>query len=161
MVIWIYGLAGSGKSTINKKLCIYLKQKNYKVISLDGDDLRLIWGDDLGHDIKSRFKNAGRTSKLTKYLFDQKFFVVVSILSLFPEWLDWNRKNIVDYNEVFLDAPLHILKKRKDIYDNKKNVAGIDIPYDFKKNFEVKISPPDIFESADYITDLIIKKLVI
>ena len=57
MVIWILGLSGSGKSYISKKLQKKLK-KNFIII--DGDVIRSIFENDLGHTKKDRKKNANR-----------------------------------------------------------------------------------------------------
>ena len=45
LVIWVCGLAGSGKSTIGFSLYEALKEKNPNIVYLDGDELR----DLLGH----------------------------------------------------------------------------------------------------------------
>ena len=53
MVIWILGLSGSGKSYIGKKLQKKLK-KNFIII--DGDVIRNIFDNDLGHTRQDRKK---------------------------------------------------------------------------------------------------------
>ena len=54
---------------------------------------------------------------------------------------NWNRKNIKNYYEVFIDVPFDILLKRdyKNLYKKAKkgiikNVVGVDIPYIKPKN---------------------------
>jgi len=140
MVIWILGLSGSGKSYISKKLQKKLK-KNFIII--DGDVVRKIFENDLGHTKKDRKKNANRISKLVAYLSNNGCNIIVPVLSLFPEWLKWNRKKIKNYYEVFIDVPLDKLIKRnsKQIYKkNKKinkNVVGLDIKFPKPKNSDL------------------------
>ena len=132
MVIWLIGLSSSGKTTIAKEIIKLLKKQNKSSILVDGDEGRKVWGDDLGHDILSREINAGRLSRLCQVLDQQNVEVVGAVLSLFPKWQNWNRKNFSQYYEVYLDVPMHILEKRdpKLIYKRArqgklKNVANV------------------------------------
>ena len=125
MIIWIMGLSGSGKSTLGIILKDKLKKK--KLIHLDGDALRKIYNDKLGHTMKDREINAERISKLAKFLSEQKVSLIVSVLSNFPKWLKWNKINLKNYHEVYLKTEMNILKKRRrKLYSGKiKNVIRI------------------------------------
>ena len=102
MVIWLIGLSKSGKTTIAKKLIKSLKsKKKVNFFHLDGDVMRKIYSDKLGHTIKDRKINAMRISKLCKLLSDQGVNVVASVLSNFPVWQKWNKKNIKNYKQAF------------------------------------------------------------
>ncbi len=133
MIIWILGLSGSGKTTLAKM--IMKKVKKRKVVHIDGDAIRNIYEKKLGHTIKDREINASRISKLVKYISDQNTNVIVSVLSNFPKWLSWNRKNLKNYYEVYLKYNLSILKKRKPKLYKKsiKNVVGKDIKFNEPK----------------------------
>ena len=117
MVIWIIGLSGSGKTTIANLLFKKLKKKYSNIVHLDGDAVRQIYDDKIGHSIADRKKNAQRLSKMTKFLSDQNIHVIGSILSNFPEWQQWNKKNIKNYYQVYLKVSLEKLVKR-----DKKNI---------------------------------------
>ena len=118
MVIWILGLSGSGKTSLAIK--IIKKSKKNKFLHIDGDYIRNIYEKKLGHTIKDRQINASRISKLVKYISDQKVNVIVSVLSNFPKWLKWNRKNIKNYFEVYLKTDLDILKIEDQNFIQKK-----------------------------------------
>ena len=53
-LIWITGLAGSGKSTIAKALTSALKDQGEFVVYLDGDLLREAFGNEYGYDRATR-----------------------------------------------------------------------------------------------------------
>ena len=136
MVIWLIGLSGSGKTTIANKIVERLRQSNNKVVLLDGDLIRELFGNDVDHSIEGRRRNAERLSVLSKYLASQDIHVVAAVLSIFPEWRKWNRENILDYSEVYMRVSMDTLLRRdiKDLYAKAirgeiTNVVGVDIPF--------------------------------
>lgn len=136
MVIWLIGLSGSGKTTLGKELTKRLRATRKNIVFLDGDTLRDIWGDTLGHDIKSRYINAKRISSLCKFLESQDCIIVAAVLSIFPEWQKWNRESFCKYYEIFLDIEMTVLIDRdtKGLYSaaskgELKNVVGFDIDF--------------------------------
>ena len=136
MVIWIIGLSGTGKTTLATQVVARIRQMNHKVVLLDGDLIRDLFGNDVDHTIEGRRRNADRLSVITKFLADQDIHVVAAVLSIFPEWRRWNRENIADYSEVYLKASMQTLLRRdiKDLYAKALrgeiiDVVGVDIPF--------------------------------
>ena len=158
MVIWIIGLSGAGKTTLAK--IIYNKLKK-KILHIDGDTIREMYEDKLGYTLKDRLINAGRISRLIKILSEQDTNIVVSVLSNFPEWLNWNRKNIRKYFEVYIKTDFDVLKKRKpNLYCNKKkNIVGIDIKFNEPKKPDIIIDNCKNLKELNIIAEKIIKKL--
>ena len=73
-------------------------------------------------------------------LVDQGIHVIISVMALFHEVQLWNRKNIENYVEVFLDVPINELERRdpKGLYlkfkkGEIKNMVGLDIKAEFPK----------------------------
>lgn len=136
MVIWIIGLSGSGKTTLSEQVVAEARQKGRQVILLDGDKVRELFDNDVGHDLVSRRANADRICRLCAFLDEQGVDVVCAILSLFPETRTWCRENLSCYYEVFIDAPLDQLIERdpKRIYARYLDgeicdVAGLDLEF--------------------------------
>ncbi|MBI4947291.1 MAG: adenylyl-sulfate kinase [Bacteroidetes bacterium] len=161
-LLWITGLAGSGKTTIAKKVYSKMKKKHPASVFLDGDDFRSIMQDELGFDLKDRKKNAWRIARLCSFLTSQGVNVVCSTMSLYREIHTYNRKHNKKYYEVFIDVDMQELIKRnkKGLYSlaikgEMKNVTGIDLPFDkpqgavvFKNNNlkEVKLNAEKIYQ---------------
>ena len=133
-VYWITGLSGAGKSTIGSLFYSHLKQKNENVILLDGDSLREVFSNNQKYSLKDREQLSMQYSRLSKLLVSQGFDVVISTISMFHDTRAWNRKNILNYVEVYIEVPVNILIERdqKKLYSRAlrgeiNNVMDIDI----------------------------------
>lgn len=140
-LIWVTGLAGSGKSTIAKLLSDRLRETRPSVVYLDGDVLREAFSGSHGHDIETRRKLAARYSRICKMLVDQGVCVVAAFIAMFHDVHAWNRAHIGDYVEIFVDVPIEELIRRdqKQLYSRALSgeivdVVGIDQPAEFPEN---------------------------
>lgn len=147
MVVWIIGLSGAGKTTLANEVVAIVRRTQSNVVLIDGDMIREVFGNDLGYTMEDRLANAQRICQLGKLLEDQGINVVCAILSLFPETRAWNRNNLNNYYEVFIDTPIENLIKRdsKGIYNrfNRgeiRDVAGMDIEFPCPDNADLIIS---------------------
>ena len=136
MVTWMIGLSRAGKTTLSQLLYKKMKLQLDNVVLLDGDTIRELFGNDVDHSIEGRRKNAERLSHLSKFLSDQNIHVVAAVLSIFPEWQQWNKDNIPDYREVYIKVSMDVLEDRDEnnLYSLAKsgvmrNVVGVDIPF--------------------------------
>ena len=167
MVIWIIGLSGAGKSTLANEIVLKANNLGNKTILLDGDMVREIFGNDLGYSLEDRLMNAKRICQLGKFLNDQGLNVVTAILSIFPENREWNRNNIKNYYEVFIDSPLKDLIKRdsKGLYakfhkGEISEVAGMDIDFPRPEKADLVIENITSKESLLNYAKPIIEKLL-
>jgi adenylyl-sulfate kinase len=140
-LIWITGLSGAGKTTIGTEVYNMLKKEYLNVVFLDGDIIREILGNDLGHGIIDRKKNAVRISKMCEFLTNQNIHVVCATMSLFKEIHELNRKSIKQYYEIFIDVDINelIARDSKGLYARAikgeiNNVMGVDLEYDKPSN---------------------------
>ncbi|MBQ7738502.1 MAG: adenylyl-sulfate kinase [Desulfovibrionaceae bacterium] len=125
-VVWITGLSGAGKTTLAKALLPKLSN----AILLDGDEMREALIDVAhGFDAESRKRFGFTYARWARLIALQGYTVVVATISLYHDLHAWNRENLPNYLEVFLDVPEEIRRKRdpKQLYKNQtKQMAGAD-----------------------------------
>ena len=140
---WITGLSATGKTTLSKLLVNHFRLSGRDVILLDGDELRQVFNHN-AYTKEERITIGLKYSRLCQLISSQGVDVVIAVIGLFKEIHDWNRENIPNYVEIFIDTPMHELKKRdpKGLYKRyaagkMHNVAGLDLEVDFPKNSHV------------------------
>lgn len=136
-LVWVTGLAGSGKTTLARRVFQAARKKGYSVVHLDGDKMRRILGENRVHDLSSRMRTAKVYSRFANYLTQQGIDVIVSTISLFHSIRDYNRANNRKYIEVFLDVGENVLMKRNKngLYGGYiRGVVGVDQVPEYPKN---------------------------
>jgi cytidine diphosphoramidate kinase len=146
---WVTGLSATGKTTLSSLLVTHLRDLGKTVIHLDGDELRQV----LAYQVYTREERIALVmcyARFCKLLSDQGIDVVIAVIGLFKEVHKWNRDNITNYIEIFIDTPLSELKKRdpKKLYRDVelgviKNVAGIDLKIDIPSNPDIHLKWSD------------------
>lgn len=155
-VYWITGLSGAGKTTLATALVKILRNNNEgaSVIHLDGDQMREwiapVMSSSQGAGIDHAVSHGGmpafqRSSRLAlaqvycrvvKGLASQGCIVVVSTISMFEEIFRWNRANLDDYFEIYLDMDIKDLVRQdaRGVYSSAGGeVAGLELQVDIPK----------------------------
>ena len=166
MVIWLIGLSGAGKTTIGREVFRAIHARDPATVFLDGDDFRRIMGEDLGHTLDDRERNGWRMCRMSQWLENQGLNVIACVLSNFPDQQQWNRDNLKDYFEVFVDASLATLEKRdqKGLYSGArtgqvKNVIGIDLEFHPPRHPDVVLHDEELQLPAQSLAQQIVAAL--
>lgn len=167
-VIWITGLSGAGKTTVATHLRPLLQARGLAVIILDGDELRTVFPLGDRFDGQSRLVLALAYGRLCRVLAQQGFTVICATISMRREVYAWNRENLPNYFEIFLDAPLAVRSRRdpKEYYsalgqgtltDFSGYDVGIDLPE--RPHMHVRAARDETpAEIAGRIADLVVGK---
>jgi len=128
-LIWVTGLAGSGKTTLGKDLQSELRKSGLSCILLDGDQLREITGGIFGYTLEERKLCAEFYSRLCEVLTRQGVNVICCTISMFDSVRQMNRSQVQNYFEIYLKADPKLLASRnqKNLYTAGKGVMGVDL----------------------------------
>jgi len=139
MVVWLIGLSRAGKTTIGRELYRQWKDLEPNTVLIDGDEIRAIFQHDVDESfyaLDGRRKNADRICQICAWLDRQEINVVCCILSIFEESRQWNRINLSEYFEVYIEVSFDRLIDRDNgrLYNlalkgKLKNVVNVDIPF--------------------------------
>ena len=160
ILFWITGLSGSGKTAIAEKVKSNVSKKYGPTITLSGDDLRKIYNYNK-FSRKNRLTYALSYSKICKYITDKKINVILSTVSLFHKVRKWNKLNIKNYIEIYIEADINkLIKKRKKFFykGNYKNIVGKNLKAEFPKNPDIIIKN-NFKKSLNNLSKELIKKI--
>jgi len=113
IVVWLYGLSGSGKSTIANAAERVLHQQGHFTTILDGDNLRTGLNSNLGFSDQDRLENIRRISEVAKIFVSQGIITFVSAITPRGELRDLARGLLGDnLFEVYVKASYEACEKR-------------------------------------------------
>lgn len=167
MIVWIIGLAGSGKSTVAREVYEKWKETDPATVLVDGDEIREIFRHDRGdqaYSLEGRRINAKRIAELCAWLDRHNINVVCAILSIFEETREWNRQTYEKYLEVYLHASDETLAQRRHLYNEARqgkirNVVGVDIPFTPPRNSDMTFSTEPQINDVEKISNLIFERI--
>jgi len=148
--LWFTGLSGSGKTTISEIVENELRERGHRVEVLDGDVVRTNLSKGLGFGKEDRDTNILRIGFVAELLTRNGVTVIVSAISPYREAREQVRRRIIDFVEVYVDAPLEVCAERdvKGLYEKAfageiENFTGVSDPY------EPPAAPDLVIKSAE------------
>jgi adenylylsulfate kinase len=146
-LFWITGFSGSGKTTTARALVKKLQEElNIQAVLLDGDELRAALNRTIQFQKQDRLELAYTYAKLGKLLCDQGFVVIIATVSMFDEVRQWNRENIKNYVEVYLQVDLEerIRRDPKKLYQTEDRGSMVT-----ESAFEEPKTPDLVFKGEE------------
>lgn len=131
-VYFFTGLSGAGKTTLGGLFYRRLKNTKPNAVYLDGDEMRVAFGEDIGYTHEERLRWAGRIFRVCRMLSDQGIDVVCCSIAMYESVRAWNREHITHYKEIYIRVKKETLlaRNQKGLYTAAHNVVGIDLPFD-------------------------------
>jgi adenylyl-sulfate kinase len=160
LTIWLTGLSSSGKTTLARIVHDRLRSLGYRVILLDGDEIRRHLCSDLGFSKQDRDENVRRVGYVAELLAGTGVIVLVSLISPYRAAREEQRSRMKRFVEVYVNAPLAVCEERdvKGLYNKARagqlrGFTGIDDPYEppLHPQVECRTDRETVAESADKI----------
>ncbi|MFN6563900.1 MAG: adenylyl-sulfate kinase [Nostoc sp. ChiSLP01] len=160
VTIWLTGLSGAGKTTICQFLETELRRNGHKVEVLDGDVVRQNLNKGLTFSKEDRDENIRRIGFVAHLLTRNNVIVIVSAISPYRQIREEVKQRIVNFIEVYVNAPLEVCEQRdvKGLYKKArageiKNFTGVDDVYEIpiKPDVECKTNEETVAQSAEKV----------
>ena len=105
IVLWLYGMSGSGKSTIATEVEKQLSSQGRFVVVLDGDNLRSGLNSDLGFTDEARNENVRRAAEVAKLFASQGVVTLISVITPLKRFRNMAREIVgADFHEIYIKA---------------------------------------------------------
>ncbi|MBN1624175.1 MAG: adenylyl-sulfate kinase [Clostridia bacterium] len=169
-VFWFYGLSGSGKSAIARRVEKTLIEKGMLCYWLDGDNLRGGLNSDLGFSAEDRIENIRRAANAAKLIADSGVVVIATFITPLKENRTQARRIIGDiFNEIYVKCSVDICRERdpKGLYVRAFNgeiqdFTGVSSPFEEPGTeiFTIDTEKQDEKESAEKAIEYIIERII-
>ena len=168
-VFWLYGLSGSGKSTIADAVERSLVAQGHYVKLLDGDNVRTGLNKDLGFTDADRAENIRRIAEVARLFLDAGFVVITSFISPLKEYRDLAESIIGkdDFSKVYVNASFSTCSKEmlKDYMPKLKRVefqillgkdSAFEAPTDSDEDWILDTEKQSVAESTEDLVNKIL-----
>lgn len=169
-VVWLTGLPGSGKSSIAFAAQAQLQRDGFRVMVLDGDELRRGLCADLGFSVADRNENVRRVGEVARLFMQQGTVVLVALVSPVRSARDQCRQTFDahDFMEVYCHCPLAICRERdpKGMYARAAQglipaFTGVTAPYEepLTPALTLNTAQESLDESLERLTEMLLTRL--
>ncbi len=169
IVLWMFGLSGSGKTTIARALENELYSKGIHTKLLDGDNLRDGITNNLTFSLEDRVENIRRASEVSKLFMENGNVVICSLVSPTKDIRKQAQEIIGEgFREVFVNAPFEVCAERdvKGLYKKAlageiKNFTGLDSPFEESENpfIELRTHEKDLETCKNELVEIVLKEI--
>jgi adenylyl-sulfate kinase len=171
--IWLTGMPCSGKTTIGKKILERLEYNGVPAITLDGDDLRARFNDDLGFSPEDRKENLRRVAHLCQLMNEKGIAAISSFVSPTDEARSIVKEIVEKITWVHVDCSAEECARRdvkgmwaKAKAGEIKDFTGFSAPYNAPSNPDIVVNTEEndldtcVNEIMKHVQDQITEQII-
>ena len=140
--IWFIGKSGVGKTTASN----LIKSDKKSFILIDGDEVRKYISNDLGYDLKDRKTQVKRLYGIAQLILKNNLTPIIS--SVYMSECIYKRCKNSKILVINIERDIDELKKIRKLYNNKKNVVGLDLPESKNYDFQIENKGTKFYEEV-------------
>ena len=110
--LWLMGPTSSGKTTIAKTLCGLLQEKNIPVMHYDGDEIRNLFGSNLGFEREDRLKVVKALVYFSNKMLKSGINAVVSALTANSDARRYVAENLHNIIRCYVKCSIEVCAQR-------------------------------------------------
>ncbi|MDA8343910.1 MAG: sulfate adenylyltransferase [Thermaerobacter sp.] len=166
VTVWFTGLSAAGKTTISRRVADLLEERGVPVERLDGDVVRQSLTRDLGFSSDDRRRNIERVTFVAKVLTRNDVVCLAAFISPLEELRSYARREIGEFLEVYVTAPLSVLVERdtKGLYRKAmqgeiQDFTGVNAPFEEPVHPDLVLQTDvlSVEECAQSVIDLLLR----
>jgi adenylylsulfate kinase len=160
-VLWLLGPTSSGKTTLATAVVASLREHGIPAIFYDGDEVRDLFGSDLGFSADNRLRVVSVLTHLANKAAEAGLHVVVAALTAGQEARDYVRNNVKNLKIGYIACSIDACAQRdpKGLY--KKAIRGeIDTLIGYNSEYRPPDCPDLVLETELYSVDELVSRIV-
>lgn len=164
-ILWLLGPTSAGKTTLASRVVADLRERGIRAIHFDGDEVRELFGEELGFSDKSRFRVVSALVHLANKARDAGLHVVVSALTAGEDARAYVRAHVRNLTIGYVTCSIETCARRdpKGLYRKAMN-GEIDTLIGYNTEYRPPENPDLILNtetrSLDELAALIVDRYV-
>lgn len=145
-IIWFTGLSLSGKTTLAEGLVDALRRDGHRVEVLDGKVVRDELAGFFGYSREERIKVSRLLATMARLLARHGVVPVVTSITPYEESREFNRRELGNYLEIFVDCPVETCMERdpqglyrRAMRGDLRHFVGVDDPYELPRRPDLTV----------------------
>lgn len=160
-VLWLLGPTSAGKTTLGVRVVAELRKRGIPAILFDGDEVRELFGANLGFDADSRLRVVSALVHLANKASDAGLHVVVAALTAGEDAREYVRANVTNLTIGYVACSIRACAQRdpKGLYQRAMR-GEIDTLIGYNSEYRPPDKPDLVLETESHSVDELAARII-